>query len=207
MNVSNVEIVFNDLTDSLNELKKSKDSPRKVRKNFTDFVNYSIKLTSIMRKEYKQITGELWCAENFPYWNDISELFKELRNTDQHQIPIRVKIRDTFSFSTDRIFLTSGEKGSDIVFEGDWDISNPSSDDLPKPVTLFIGEPDDPSTKIIEADRRTINYCLFASTKEIEDILKKIDNDEIFYLSDAYYQILTRYFEFYKTEVESNKIQ
>jgi len=202
--ISDVDMVFRDLTDSFNELLANKDSPRIVRKKFTEFVIYSIKLTSIMRKEYKKNTGKNWNAKEFPDWDDISDLFYELRNTDQHEIPIRVRIRDTFSFNTDRIFLTSGEIGKEIVFEGDWDLENPSSDKIPKPITIYLGEPDDPSTEIIEATRRNITYCLVPSPKKIEDMLEIIGNNDIFFLVGEYYQKLTNYFEFYTNMLASN---
>lgn len=203
---SDVDMVFNDLTDSYNNLLASKDSPVRVRKKFTEFVIYSIKLTSIMRKEYKKNTGKNWNAKEFPDWDNISELFYELRNADQHQIPIRVRIRDTFSFNTDKIFLTSGEIGKEIVFEGDWDLKDPSSDKIPKPMTLFLGEPDDPSTEIIKATRRKFTYCLVPSTEKIAGILKKIGSDDIFVLVERYYQQLTDYYKFYEESLTSNAV-
>jgi len=204
--ITDVDMVFSDFTDTYSELLASKDSPRKVRKHFTDFVTYSQKLTSIMRKEYKKTTGKKWSAQDFPQWDNISELFSELRNTDQHQIPIRVKIRDSFSFDTDKIFLTSGETGKDIIWEYDWDLVNPSSDEIPQPMTLIIGEPDNPSTVTIDATRRSFSYSLIPSTEEIEDMIKNIGYNDVFLLTEAHYRTIKSYFEYYKGRIVSSDI-
>ena len=45
-----------------------------------------------MRKEFKAKTGLDWEAKEFGGWNAISELFKELRNMDEHVEPIILEI-------------------------------------------------------------------------------------------------------------------
>lgn len=59
--MNDVDIVMQDLSDSLDKLVRSKNSPKDTRKAFSDFVNLSQKLTSVMRKN----SNTEWNASEF----------------------------------------------------------------------------------------------------------------------------------------------
>jgi hypothetical protein len=90
-----VAVVFQDLADAYAELSSGSTSPKAVRRSFANFVNLSQQLTSHMRREYSEKKGEAWVASDFDGWNDITDLFKQLRNDDQHDRPISILVDET----------------------------------------------------------------------------------------------------------------
>lgn len=86
------EIAFRDLTRANKKLRHQHTNPDAVRRRFTEFVTVSQKLTGVMRKEYADLTGGKWEPKTFPGWNPVTEVFKKLRNVDQHEYLIRIII-------------------------------------------------------------------------------------------------------------------
>ena len=106
-----VAVAFRDLADVYGELSSGSTSPIAVRRSFARFVDLSQKLTSYMRKEYSATKGEKWDASAYGGWDDITDLFKQLRNDDQHDRPVSIVVEETQYF---RVF----EDGPLIAFSG-----------------------------------------------------------------------------------------
>jgi hypothetical protein len=108
-----VAITFQDLSDAASVLSSGSTSPKAVQQNFARFLSASQKLTGHMRKEYKAKTGASWDASGFDGWNDVTELFKDLRNVDQHERPVTVFVHETQ-------YLRTYEGGPEVAIEGTW---------------------------------------------------------------------------------------
>src|SRR5918993_2141662 len=103
---SRVAVAFRDLAEAYDELSSGSTSPKAVRRSFASFVDHSQKLTSYMRKEYKEKKGEKWVPKDFDGWNAVTELFKQIRNDDQHDRPVFILVHETQYF---RIFEDTPE--------------------------------------------------------------------------------------------------
>src|SRR5215208_4615609 len=128
---SNVAVAFQDLTDALEALSSGSASPVAVRRNFVTFVDLSQKLTSYMRIEYSEKNGQTWVPSDFDGWNDVTELFKDIRNVDQHEHPIFILINATHYL---RIF----EDAPELVVSGPWALSLEDQHlDIPRDDIIF----------------------------------------------------------------------
>jgi hypothetical protein len=201
--LSDVDIVFGDLADSLYRLKNQSDSPKEIRRAFTDFVNLSQKLTACMRKEYN---GE-WNANEFNGWTQITELFKKLRNYEQHEELIRAEI----------------EEVSNVTFpaKDGWPSFGLGMSHTIKDVDQLSNSLPESGLKIIEADPETgiINNneveCSISSKyiyklsisqktkngKPINKLLNQIKSLDIHYLTDRCFIVLQDYYDFYKQKL------
>ncbi len=111
-----IALVFQDLTDAFDELASAGTSPNRFRRSFVSFVDLSQKLTSHMRKEFGEKKGKKWVPSDFGGWNDVTELFKQLRNDDQHHRPVAILVNETQYFQT-------YEGGPEIALSGTWSFS------------------------------------------------------------------------------------
>lgn len=121
--MNDVDIVMQDLRDSLDKLIKSKNSPKNTRKAFSEFVNLSQKLTSVMRKNSKTD----WNASEFQGWNEITELFKKLRNYEEHVEIIKAEIQET----TSHTMTDEGWEGVTLCVRGTLKNVDPLSNNVP----------------------------------------------------------------------------
>ena len=112
---SDVDIVFQDLSDVVSSLLNSGDNPRKIRQYFSQFVNLSKKLSAYLRRTEK---GKV-CLSIFEGWDDVSDLFYHvLRNADEHDSPITLRINYFYLY---RI----GKNVESITLVGHWEDDNP----------------------------------------------------------------------------------
>src|SRR5215203_2242884 len=112
-----VSVVYRDLVDVYAELSSGNTSPKAVRRSFASFVDLSQKLTSHMRREYSEMMGEKWVPSSFDGWNDVTELFKQLRNDDQHDRPISILVNET------QYFRVSAGSATEVAVSGTWSFS------------------------------------------------------------------------------------
>lgn len=170
-NQSAVDVVFQDLSDALASLQGVRESPKDVRRALTRFVELSQKLTGVMRKEFEELTGQKWNASGFGGWNDTSELFKQLRNLDQHEGPITIQVHE-------RQYYPVGMEGhATVVFEGTWDLDDQLSSRPPVGMKLVPADPDTggPSeTETLVIERREYEFHLSASTSRVEALAWKV---------------------------------
>jgi hypothetical protein len=195
--LSTVELVFRDLEDALDELLAESISPKQVRRNFVRFLDLTQKLTASMRKEYREKTGETWSASTFTGWNGVTELFKELRNVDQHEYPVFIQVHDReyYSFYADR---------PGIMIEGTWSLSleGQLADKPPEGMELRLADPEtgEPSQTILPA-KTEYEFRLYPRTKKVEDLLTRISDSDVRSLSEKCFGVLLDYYRHYQSQV------
>lgn len=190
-----VAVVFRDLADAYTELSSGSTSPKAVRRSFATFVDLSQKLTSHMRTEYTEKKREKWIASDFDGWNDVTDLFKQLRNDDQHDHPIAILVNETQYFRT-------YEGGPDVAIDFTWSFSledqlldNPRDDLLLEPVDSQTGRR---SGQRVAPRRKEYEFHLYPSSKKAEDLLNKIGDRNVRTLSEKCFEILTAYYRYYE---------
>jgi len=196
---SNVAVAFQDLTDALEALSSGSASPVAVRRTFVTFVDLSQKLTSYMRIEYSEKKGQTWVASDFDGWNDVTELFKDIRNVDQHEHPIFILINATHYL---RIF----EDAPELVVSGPWALSLEDQQlDIPRDDIIFeLGDPQtgQPSGQRIAPTRVEYEFHLYPSSKEVEELLTKIGDRNVRTLSEKCFEVLSNYYRYYEDQVQ-----
>lgn len=201
--ISDVDVVFGDWSLALDRLRNSKESPSKTRTAFASLVELSQKLTSVMRAEYP---GK-WEASLFPGWNAVTELFKTLRNHDQHEEIIRQTIEEvrsvtlppegdfpgialgmSFHMTVDPLAEERTESG--VVLE------------TADPVTGQIT-----GKTIGQVTNQAHHYLLTVSAdsdsgKKIARLLKEIGTSDVHVLAERCDKVLKEYFAFYKSKLK-----
>lgn len=194
-----VAVVFQDLEDAYDELSSGSISPVAIRRSFARFLDLSQKLTSYMRKEYSEKKGQEWVASTFDGWNDYTELFKRLRNDDQHDSPVSILVNETQYF---QVF----EDAPPIVLTGKWSLSLDDQvavtprDDL----ILEAADPETgrPSGQRITPIRKEYEFHLTPSSKKAETLLKKIDDPNVRTLSEKCFEVLSDYYQYYQRKLD-----
>lgn len=199
--MNDVDIVMQDLRDSLELLKKSKSSPKDTRKAFGEFVNLSQRLTSVMRKNSKN----KWNASEFQGWNEITELFKKLRNYEEHIEILKSEIQET----TSHTMTDAGWEGVTLCMRGTIKNVDPLSEKAPTAnVVLYEADPvTGRMTNKRIGGEKSVSYNFHLTFPEsnktgrsINNLLKKINNTELGFLSSKCYVALNEYYEFYKAK-------
>lgn len=201
MNHSDVRMIFGDLTNAFEELKQSIQSPKSVRRTFSLFVELSQKLTSTMRKEYSSTTGDKWEASKYMGWNNVTELFKKLRNTDQHDWPIVIVVHERQYFRIDE------SSNGHLVNEGTWELSDQLSDLPPSGAKLFLVDPKTGLTSDIEINPAKIEYefLLHPRTDEKKELLKRANTNNVHVLSAECFAVLQNYYDYYQQRLTAQQ--
>jgi hypothetical protein len=191
-----VSVAFRDLADTYGELSSGDSSPKGVRRGFANFVDLSQKLTSHMRTEYSEKTGKKWVPSSFDDWNDITELFKQLRNDDQHDRPISILVNETQYF---RVFE---DDPTLTALSGTWSFSlddqladSPRNDLVIGYVDLNTGRP---SGELISPVRKEYEFHLHPSSNKVKALLEEIGDTNVRTLSDKCFETLTAYYDYYR---------
>jgi hypothetical protein len=173
-----VAIAFQDLSDAAADLSSGNTSPKAVRQSFARFIDASQRLTSYMRKE-----SEEWVPGDFGSWNDVTELFKELRNVDQHEHPVTVLVHETQYFRT-------------WSFSLDDQLADNPRDDL----RLVLADPKtgQPSGKMVAPVRKTYEFHLAPSSPKVRKLLARIGDPIVQTLSEECFRVLTEYYQAYQ---------
>lgn len=199
-------MVMKDLEITLKELTDSGASPVKVRRAFTRYITESQKLTEVMRKEYSEKVKEKWNAKDFPGWNDITLLFKELRKYDYHDSPVTIIIEETGYFLVSETEYSDGtiEKGY-AVSSAKYDIGNPFSEkSIPNSRLVFYDEnmrelPDE------GPERVEFKYYVNPCNKKIERLLVDIGDTDVILLCKQCNETLSDYCKYYLKMIKLNK--
>src|SRR4051794_24854298 len=121
-----------------------------------------------MYKEYSAKTGKSWVASDFDGWNDVTELFKELRRVDEHEYPVTILVNETQYFRT-----FEGEP--ELAINGTWSFSlddqlldNPRDD-----LRLELANPKtgQPSGQLFAPVRKEYEFHLSPTSKKAKDLL------------------------------------
>lgn len=191
---SDVEMLFADLVASFDELNAARPSPVRARRAFARFVGLTQQLTAAMRREFSANTGKSWSASDFHGWNAVSQLFKSLRNIDQHDSSVLILVRE-------RQTIRPIEGSPALVsFEGTWELHDQLADTPPEglvpvradPVT---GEPTDEAIPLVSRER---TFLLHARTDELRRLLDAAGGLDVHDLSAECLEILTAYVDFYR---------
>lgn len=204
------EIVFRDLTKANKKLRHKITNPDAIRRWFTEFVNQSQKLTLTMRKEYSALTKLKWEAIYFTGWTPITEFFKELRNADQHELPIRISLIQTQEYPCVEIGVD--ESGKEIEIPGIFSVQAGTTPEagfekkLPNPITVNLIEqhnidmgPIPPPTKI------SFEFHVEGQTPKTQEMLKGIGNSNLHELTAQCYKTLSDYYNYYKARLSANR--
>ena len=196
--LSIVDVVFQDLSDAFAELTSGSTSPKKVRLSFGNFVNLSQKLSANMYKEYKAKTDQSWNASDFDGWNEVTELFKQLRNDDEHDHPVSILVHET---QYSRIY----EGAPEVAISGTWSFSledqlldNPRDD-----LRLELVDPETgrPSAESVAAVRKEYEFHLSPSSNKAKKLLEKIGDPNVQTLSKCCFSVLTNYYQYYRSQL------
>ncbi|PLX62352.1 hypothetical protein [Sedimenticola selenatireducens] len=193
-------VTLKDLEFAYNELSASGMSPVSVRRAFTRFVDLTQKLTSVMRKEYKQLAGESWIASEFQGWCAHTEVFKKIRNADQHQNPIQIQVKER------KLYAITEDKDKFIAVECVWELDDQLANKPPDGMFLM---PTNPETggpnKSVRYTPSKVEYefLLYPETTEIIDLLGSLGTRNILSLSKSCYEILCDYYGYYEVKISN----
>jgi len=201
----NVEFVFKDLKYTLKELNNKVSSPVEVRRNFGIFITLSQKLTEVMRKEFKAITSEDWQASKFEGWNDVANLFKELRREDYHEYPMTINVMEQQHYLH---AIYEDEEGNELneYFSPcvTWELGDPFATEIPIGSTMTLLGYDEDKKPIGELIPEKVEYRYVVSPKtdKVDKMLKELEDEDVISLCTKCFEILEKYLEYYKAKIK-----
>lgn len=205
----NTEAVFRDLTRVNKKLRQQRRNPNTLRLHFTEFVTLSQKLTFAMYKEYHELTSQKWEARNFTGWTAVTELFKVLRNVDQHEGLIRIKITQTqvFEGTASRKDESGNEIRTPMALKVQMGYSSEAGfkKKVPGPFGVAEVKTGDVQQSLGKPDKTYFNFLLEGHTPEIETAIKAAGTENIHELAAECYKVLFWYYKFYQEKLATNR--
>jgi hypothetical protein len=203
------EIVFRDLKEANKKLQLQTKNPNAVRQRFSEFVTLSQKLTEVMRKEYSALTLQKWEPKIFSGWTSITTLFKELRNADYHQNPIRIIMHQIHESrgvesSIDKegnIINTPVQLDIKVVYSPEAGLKKK----LPNPCSYNVIDTNGQQSEPIPILAVRFEFHLEGRTPAIENILNSLETRDIHILAKQGYATFSNYYEFYKIHLTVNR--
>ena len=197
--VSDVDLVFADLQNALSELNDAITSPKRVRRCFSRFVELTQRLTSAMRKESKSKAGVEWRAVRFSGWNEVTALFKDLRNEEQHERQIYISVRETRSFE---LF---GPGGGTITTSGVWQLTDQLLEKPPDALKMFDSDPETGEMTSDEISHCGVAYQYLLQPREAKlgACLQTIGTEDLHELSQTCMSALSEYHAFFRISVDA----
>ncbi len=197
--LSDVDLVFADLQDALAELDNAITSPKQVRRCFSRYVELTQRLTSAMRRECKGKTGVDWQAANFKGWTEVTRLFKDLRNEEQHERQIYISVHET------RYFELFGPGGGRIATSGTWQLTDQLLEKPPDALKMFDSDPDTGQMTNDEIPHCGVSYRYLLQPREakLNARLQVIGTADLHALSASCMATLREYHSFYRSSVDA----
>lgn len=197
--VSDVDLVFSDLQDALIELNDAITSPKRVRRCFSRFVDLTQRLTSAMRRESKARAGLEWQASRFSGWNEVTGLFKDLRNEDQHEQQIYISVHET------RYFELFGPSGGRIATSGTWQLTDQLLEKPPDALKMFDSDPKTGEMTNTEIPHCDVAYRYLVQPREakLATRLRAIGTDDLHEMSGACMSTLSEYHAFIRACIDA----
>jgi len=192
------EIVFRDLTRANKKIRHQHKNPDAVRRWFTSFVTNSQKLTDTMRKEYNELTGRKWEASTFTGWTPITNLIKKLRNTDLHELPIRIRLLQTQVYHG---FEAETNKPVEMRVQ----MGYTSEAGLEKGIPGEFAVEDLNQKQMLTPQERELEFQVEGIIAEIEKMIEKAAMRDVHALTAECYRTLSQYYGFYETELAANR--
>lgn len=198
MTVNDVEVLFADLEACCSELQNARRSPRDVRRLFARFVTLGQQLTGVMRREFQAVKGRPWQPATFPGWTPVTNLFKELRNVDQHEGMIQVLVHESATAQTDL--------GALVTLSGTWELHDQLASDSPGGLVALREDPatGGPSENQYPIVDRSFRFLIHARTDKIRDLLDSAGRKDMHDLASQYMDTLRDYLAYYKVELGRN---
>jgi len=204
---SDVDVIFLDWSAALERIDTYRDSPREVRRNFSQLIDLSQKLTSVMRKEFP---GK-WEAKRFQGWSKVTELFKELRNYEQHEELLQHHLEET-----SRLTIPGEDGWPEMTFgvSGTLKDVDPLAEEKPSSnIVLMAADPETgrmTNREIGHVSKRTHRYVLSVAQKsergrKINRLLEQIGTNDVHALSEQCNETLTDYLQLYRAELANAK--
>src|SRR5829696_4913595 len=195
--LSNAAVLFQDLADVASKLSGPAMSPKQVRRDFVSFVDLSQKLTAMMRREYSEKAGKKWEAKKFEGWNEITELLKKLRNTDEHEHPTFIQVHER---QQHKIF---NDVDALVIFEGTWEFSlEDQLVDTPRDDLLVsIVDPKTGGEQESVPIRTKYEFYLYPSTEHARELLEKIGESDVQSLVSESFKIYEEYYKYYSNQL------
>lgn len=188
-----VDLVYADLQDAFNQLEIARSSPKEVRRCFSRFVELSQRLTSAMRKDFKALTGCDWRANGFDSWDAVTDLFKVLRNNEQHELQTHVTVLDTSYY---KIFDDSDQL---LAVSGTWETIDQLLDAPPDDLKIRVADPKTGAMtdKTLHKVRAEYQFLIKTREERTQTALERAGAANIHELSRKCMITLSRYYEFY----------
>lgn len=176
----------------------ARPSPKQVRRTFSRFIELTQRLTSVMRRESKAKTGVEWKASEFLGWNEVTSLFKHLRNEEQHERQVRISVNET------RYFEPFGEGGGTIAFSGTWELTDQLAEKPPDGLRLMDSDPDTgapTNNQILHCDI-SYRYLIQSNDAKLVAWLDSTGTSDVHELSHRCVEVLKSYHAFFRARME-----
>lgn len=196
-----VDLVFTDLRDAFADLRSAAHSPKLVRRAFSRFVDLTQRLTNVMRKDYKALTGERWSATDFPGWTETTTVFKQLRNDEQHELPLHVSVEET------RYYQVAPGIDQFFVMSGVWALTDQLANNPPEGMALHLGDPQtgamlpDP----LQVSRITYRFLLQPRDDIQKTLIQQLTSTDVIEMSNECMVTLAQYHALYGAKVAAFK--
>ena len=167
-----------------------------------------------MRKEYSALTGGgEWVAKDFPGWNPVTELFKELRNVDQHVYLIRIIIVQSQVYHGTSKPVEGVEAGKEdkvkLTIQQIYNADAGFKKKLPGPFAVEYFEKAKPTREergeMMDVQERYFEFQLDGRTEKMKKLIEEAGTDNVHELAAKCYATLSDYYEYYKAQLEANR--
>ena len=193
------EIVFADLEKTGNLLLAERTNASEVRRLFGSFVVLTQKLTAAMRRDFSRTTGKKWKAGDFTGWNEVTEFFKVLRNSDLHDLPVRIEMRH-FKYLPIRSNDPRVPKNLYLEFSYEQVLPTQLAESAPNTATIEKALPDGSKHQVPWEHPRQA-FIIQARTHEIKKALANAKMDDVHELMQACLASLRCYHDFFVAQL------
>jgi hypothetical protein len=197
------DIVFTDIVQVERAIAANVKSLADVRRDFAHLVALGLQLTAVMRREYSASTGAKWKSSDFPGWNAVSVLMKELRNADQHESPIRVSIKPVWYFPASQLDPSAPpELALFIASENDFE-PDQLTPELSDRFDIWFTPEGGGETVKLQHFACDFRFTVKATTPKTAALLAATGTDDLKRLAKRYVSTLKRYRTYYNKQLKA----